>query len=621
MKTGSDTPENDSAVSDPAAVGGRPPDRGSGPAAPDARAGRAGTGQPDAALTFDDWDEAPLPDSEIADLFLALEKTTRARRLYEENNPVLRGFVAGARAAFGRLWDRVPSLTVSVEEEAFRCFGKEFPSREGREGLPFMFYRDGVRVLTFLPGFEEEIELFLHVIDRARQMGPRASDDIVTLLWEEEFSAFQYSYVDLLAAGEIAPQPTEEPEAVETPPSVSRERLERVVAGEEPEPPSPAVEAGEPPVAQIASPDRWVETTYFLEPGEVDKLYEAVRAEWNRDVRGAVLDALFDNLEDASVADRHSEIIRILGQLLPAFLARGDLANVTKILIEVAEVAEDPALGAEEREEIEQLRRELGEAQVLSQFLGSVEEGTIDPSDEELSLFISYLGADALPLLIRTIEKSESNRLREKLAPALDMVGQKHGRALSSLVGESDEKLAYGAARIAGRIRLRAATNNLIALMRRPDLEGRRIATDALASLGDPSALDALQEALADADREIRIAAARGLSAMKTPSARDTLKAIIRGRGIRFADLTEQIAVFEAFGNAAVDEDVAALDRILNGRRLLGRESPEIRSCAAMALGRIGSVNARTALLTASKDDNPLVRNAVTKALAETRPT
>jgi HEAT repeats len=566
------------------------------------------------AVAFEDWDEAPISDNELADLFMSLEKAIRARRLYQENNPVYQQFVAASRAAVARLWDRLPSLTVSVDENAFHGFGKDFPSKEGREGLPFLFYRDGVRVLTFLPGFEDEIDRFLDLIDRARQMGPRASDDIVTLLWEEEFSAFQYSYIDLLAEGASI-----QPDRAHQPPAVERQRLERVVQGQEPEPVPPAVEAGQPPVPQLVSMSDFNETTYFLESEEVDQLYREVEAEWNREVRGAVLDALFDRLEDESLEDRHVEILRILGQLLPAFLARGDLSNVSKILIEVNTIADSPTVGAEARQEIDQLLRELNEAQVLSQFLGSLEDGTINPSDEDLSNFLSYLGAEALPLLIRTAEKTESTRLRDRMAPALDGVGHKHARALAALIASSDEMVALGSARIAGRIRLRAAANNLIALFGKSEADGRRVAIEALASLGDASALDAIQEALDDEDREVRIAAARGLGSVKSAAARDRLKAIIRSRILRDADLTEKMAVYEAFGGVAHDEDIGVLDKILNGRRLMGRESPETRACAALALGMVAKPEARSALMAAARDPHPIVRNAVSKALSQRR--
>jgi HEAT repeat protein len=150
-------------------------------------------------------------------------------------------------------------------------------------------------------------------------------------------------------------------------------------------------------------------------------------------------------------------------------------------------------------------------------------------------------------------------------------------------------------------------------------VDGRRIAAEALAALADPSAVDALQEALADNDREVRIAAARGLSATRTPDARDRLRAMVKGRAMRDADLTEQMAVFEAFGSVAQPEDVELLDKLLNGRKLLGKASAEVRSCAALALGRMTVPEARASLLSAAQDQNPMVRNAVSKALAKPR--
>jgi HEAT repeat protein len=59
------------------------------------------------------------------------------------------------------------------------------------------------------------------------------------------------------------------------------------------------------------------------------------------------------------------------------------------------------------------------------------------------------------------------------------------------------------------------------------------------------------------------------------------------------------------------------LDRLLNGRRMFGKESQEIRACAAMALGKVGTPAARASLQKAAQETNPMVRNAVTKALRQ----
>jgi HEAT repeat protein len=63
---------------------------------------------------------------------------------------------------------------------------------------------------------------------------------------------------------------------------------------------------------------------------------------------------------------------------------------------------------------------------------------------------------------------------------------------------------------------------------------------------------------------------------------------------------------------------VAVLDKILNSRGWLGRgEAPEIRACAALGLARSRHPSARAALTRAASDQDPVVRNAVARALRE----
>jgi HEAT repeat protein len=76
------------------------------------------------------------------------------------------------------------------------------------------------------------------------------------------------------------------------------------------------------------------------------------------------------------------------------------------------------------------------------------------------------------------------------------------------------------------------------------------------------------------------------------------------------------MAIFEAYGALCGDPGVPLLDGLLNAKGFFGkREDPELRACAAMALGRIGSESALATLRRAAADKEILVRNAVNRAL------
>jgi hypothetical protein len=112
------------------------------------------------------------------------------------------------------------------------------------------------------------------------------------------------------------------------------------------------------------------------------------------------------------------------------------------------------------------------------------------------------------------------------------------------------------------------------------------------------------------------VATARAIAARAHRPALAKIEAAIKGKLARDADLTEKMALFEAFGTLCGDPGINLLDGVLNSRGLFGKkEDPELRACAAMALGRIGSEAATAALRRASTEKEILVRNAVNRAL------
>jgi HEAT repeat protein len=305
--------------------------------------------------------------------------------------------------------------------------------------------------------------------------------------------------------------------------------------------------------------------------------------------------------------------------MLPLFLGGGDLASATRILVELNAIIDSNRLDADDRDEAMRLFRELSEPAVLTQLMRSLEHGAIDPTGAELGIFLKHLGPGAMPVLLAAIERTEKGPLQDRLRASIEGLAAANRPDLLTLLSRSDPDVVRGAARLAGQLRIAEAAGPLARHMTGPDTALRRVAVEALASIRSAPALEALQRALTDEDRDVRISAARGLASVRYPPARPRLEELLESRIVRDADLTEKLAFFEAYGSVATAESVATLDRMLNGRRLLGRETPEMRACAAMALGRMEAPAARAALDRAAGDNNPVVRNAVQRALRQER--
>jgi hypothetical protein len=130
----------------------------------------------------------------------------RAFQMYLPNNPIYQRAQQAIHDAFLPIWSSTQQLTLSVVEtdvvwEEQVVYHQPVKS----ESFAWMLYKDGMRILNLRPGAEEEeIVSFLQVATRARLLPTEAADDLLTLLWEQEFVYIDYQFVEILS--ELRPQ-------------------------------------------------------------------------------------------------------------------------------------------------------------------------------------------------------------------------------------------------------------------------------------------------------------------------------------------------------------------------------------------------------------------------------
>jgi HEAT repeat protein len=202
------------------------------------------------------------------------------------------------------------------------------------------------------------------------------------------------------------------------------------------------------------------------------------------------------------------------------------------------------------------------------------------------------------------------------IASAAERLAIAHPAELVRLIASGNEAIALGAIQRAMAMKTPTAVAPLAKVLADGSLPLRSAAVQALTEIASPGALQALERSISDRDRDVRIAAVRALSARAYRGVLTRLEAIVKGKSIREADLTERMAFFEAYGALCGDTGVPFLDDILNAKGMFSkREDPEIRACAAIALGRLGTSRARECLQRAASEKDVVVRNAVTRAL------
>jgi HEAT repeat protein len=273
----------------------------------------------------------------------------------------------------------------------------------------------------------------------------------------------------------------------------------------------------------------------------------------------------------------------------------------------------------EHQASLSEIPAKLSQPEALAQLLQSLDEASVHPTPEELGELFRELRPAALETVLAWMPKLSNQRVRELLAGAAQRLAQAHPEEVSRVLGVSDEAVLLQAVKLAGQLKLPPVAPGLGALFRSGTTPVKVAAVEALAAIGTSGAMQQMEVAVEDPDRDVRIAAVRVLAARSHKNALSRVEAAVDGKALRDADLTEKMAFFEAYGLLAGAAGVERLSAMLlgGGGFLKRREDPETRACAAMALGKIGTPEAHAALEQAGKDKDALVRNAVNQALRE----
>ena len=535
-------------------------------------------------------------------MWRVLVKAARAHQLYLHNNPTYLRALEIARAAFAPIWELTDELVFDVTETELRWHGEAVlrEAEKATDNIPWMMYKDGIRELRVLKEFErDEIVPLLDILQRARKVSPE-EDDLLTMLWEQEFSYLRYRYIDVsteqaapidktgFRAGEAGAQATQES--------------------------APAIDST---VASVVKLEDFDSTLYFLEESEAEYLREEVRKEYEIDMRRNVVAMLLDTYEVQGDRGVREEIAGLLDTLMLHILSSGEFKTAAFLLRETAQTSERaPAITPEQKEQLLRIRNRLSEPEVLAQILQSLDEASQLPDQDDLNELFDQLRVGAIATVFSWLTKAQTPRLRVLLESAAARLAMANTAELVRLIGSSDRDVAREAIRRAGAVRATAAVAALAKLTTDPDVQMRLAAVQALGEIGSPGALQFLERTIDDASRDVRVATARAIATRAHRPALAKIEAAIQGKLAKDANLTEKMAFFEAFGTLCGDGGVKLLDGLLNSRGLFGKkEDVELRACAAMALGRVGTEAAVATLRRAANEKEVLVRNAVNRAL------
>lgn len=583
----------------------------------------------------------PSPVSAIRRLLRDLSQAVRMRQLYQHpDHPIYQLCMLGLRAQFRELWSLRDRIEVNISRDAMTWQEQEILRMEdGPASLLPVLRRHGIRRLGMQEGFEhEELDGFLDAIQRVRS---GEASDLAAILHDQGFRFLHCTWVGVFSEEmsrelDSAAPPTlaspiarsaEPEEAIDLPnwndaiilPGTSTTPGDALVTPAAAAPnPSPSGTAESPRRSSLQL-DQLDPTLYGLERAEFQALMEELSREKGRDVVRDVHNALLDTLEDASGA-RRVEAAEILGNLVPALFDEGRLDEALYVFQELGALAKSERAGKDLRDLATAVVHRVNRSESVKNLFAALARGAVALDVAGRQVLADQLEADILFSLLWTLGTCQNSLHAQALEDIAERLSARLPDALIDALRASDTGVVVAALRVAARLQLTRSAAAVALLLQHRDADVRRAAVEVCFTIRHPMLLNGAVDSLSDPDRQVRVAAARGLGALRYRPAFAKIRAFVEDGQSAAGDVTESVAFFEAYGKLGGSHCVPALERILNGRTWLRRRRPPaLRGCAAIALGQIGGRTAIEALQRAAADGEPLVRSAVGRVLRAQR--
>jgi len=331
-----------------------------------------------------------------------------------------------------------------------------------------------------------------------------------------------------------------------------------------------------------------------------------------------VLNALFDIFELQGDPLVRKEVAANIEALTLHLLAGRQFGNVAYLLKEVEVVLERARdLPIDIKQKFAQLPDRLSDPAALSQLIQAMDEAAALPAIADLEGLFMQLRPAALATVFSWLGQLRSAQLRPLLEGAADRLAQSNTSELVKLIASDDPAVALEAIKRSAALKTAAAVPSLGKVLTDSGRDMRIAAVAALVEIGTAGALQALERALEDTDRDVRLNAVRALTAKAYRPALNRVTTMIKSRDLKDLDRTERVSMFELYGSLCGDGGIPFLDEILNPKTGLfsRKEDPELRACAALALGRVGTPKAQASLQKAAGEKDIIVRTAVNRAL------
>ncbi len=518
-------------------------------------------------------------------------QTLKAFRLYEANHPILSKFLERLRKDFDQYFGEFDSFSLQVGEHRLYYRGNiVYENEDVKESLAFVFFKDGIREIQFSKGLEfKEMIDFLNVVRKGDLLN-RMEDDLVTLLWEKDFSHITFTAVDEFLEGGATLVPATEEDLIKG--SEYKGSLEDGLQEKVGQAESPSLPVREGLDRAInPAPGQSLVQACQLTPEEREAIDREARQEEQPDYIFTLINNLIEILlhlgEDV---DAYENMISYFDRVIEYLLEQKEVGKAVALLSSLNETMDSIMMKDRQIFAIQRiLQNSSGPHSV--ELLGKAMKGNGEAHSESESIleYLRLLTMQAVEPLCLLLGEMESGKWRKTICDRLIALCREGIQPLSKFLSNDNPMLVCHILYILGNIGDPSTVNYLGDLATHKDLKVREETLQILNKFGE-NGKDLMQRFLLDSVSAIRSKAALLLARNAKGESVKPLTEIILSEDFFKRDYKEKASFFRALGETGSKEVIPILEGISKKRRLFQREKwNEMRQCAVNTLKMLGA--------------------------------
>jgi len=542
-------------------------------------------------------------------------------KIFPSDNPSVKKSIDSFYERITEFLDEYEKLTVIIEEFSFSYKGETVFQEEVKlNSLPFFFFKDGMRELSFHDGLEKrELKDFLALIKEESAL-PLEDSDIVNFLWAKDFAHIRYFAIDefldldIGKGGERSTIDIKEfsKGSISLTPEDKIELYKRSIALGYQLNPDLEEEEDDKNLEDFNLPYHVAAACQGETPELKSMLFE------NREIPSmvAMVNLLFEILFLEERHDEFSATLNVLNQCYKEVVHKCNFALAYLILARIQELKDMlPSQSEEKQKSLETILQKTKDGSFIASLRDLFLDGRIEDYDSFFQ-FLTLLVPNSIPLVGDVWEHSKDPFLLQKASTFLQEIAQENIAPVAKITRENRVSLTKEIIAILGRIGGKKILPYLISFS---DYQHKAIRLEiihALSKIKDKTTNKILIRFLSDKDGEVRT---RAIMSLKYRGGKATLNHVMQiAQEKKFMNRSklEKKALLNFLASTKNGEVSALLRFILKKWSIFSMSKQnETRLCAVSALETMATPEALDIIKEGTKIRNKTIRNACSLAL------